>query len=532
MALAATALLMTGALAACEDGTATGGTSPGASSSAPSAPASSPGSPAASAPLPASLTGQKLRWTACAAPTRAEGSLAKAPGRAWECATLRAPLDYGKPGGRTIRIALIRTRAEDRGRRIGSLLFNFGGPGGSGVSGLPGQAGEFTALRARYDLVSFDPRGVAESQGVVCRGDRETRAAESIDLTPDDAAEEKAFIEDGRDFAADCRRRSGEVLPYVGTAAAARDMDLIRHLLGDAKLNYFGFSYGTELGGVYAHLFPEKVGRTVLDAVVDPTADALHHARNQATGFQRALENYLEDCARKGSACPVGTDPGRGADRIAAFLNRLDSRPLPTASGRRLTQTHALIGIVTPLYSKDNWGYLTEGLREALHDGTGTLLLSLADSYNGRDPQGHYSTQAHSQRAISCADSRQRLTAAETKEQLPAFRKISPVFGEFLSWDLAGWCAGWPVDGAWDDPEVSAEGAGPVLVVGTTGDPATPYEGARRMADELGKGVGVQLTYEGEGHGAYTSGSACVRRTVNAYLLDGTVPADGTVCKR
>jgi pimeloyl-ACP methyl ester carboxylesterase len=306
----------------------------------------------------------------------------------------------------------------------------------------------------------------------------------------------------------------------VSTTDTARDMDLMRQVLGDAKTHYFGMSYGTELGGVYAHLFPQHVGRVVLDAVVDPTADTAGHAENQTLGFQRALDDYLKS---------TGQDPEKGTRKIAALLDRIDTHPLPTSSGRELTQTLAVTGIVLPLYSESGWPTLTSAL-DAAEGGDGSELLELADSYNERNSAGKYGTTAHSQRVISCLDDKQRPTLQETKASLARFEKISPVFGDFLGWDTAGWCHDWPVAGQFDTPEVSAPGAAPILLVGNTGDPATPYEGARRMADELGKGVGVLLTWKGEGHGAYGSGSSCVDSAVDAYLLKGTVPKDGKVC--
>ncbi|MFE2021202.1 alpha/beta hydrolase [Streptomyces sp. NPDC059499] len=508
VALAGAALLTAGALAGCD--------SPApqpASSKSPSPDTASarPGSPASSSSAP-----QKLNWKRCEAP---EGG--RAPGTAWRCATVDVPLDYARPDGDTIGIALIRKQATEKSRRIGSMLFNFGGPGGSGVDILPRAAGSYGKLNTRYDLVGFDPRGVAGSAGVRCRSDEEQeKAYRAIDMTPDTAAEETAFVKDGADFGAGCERRSGKVLPHVGTTNAARDMDVIRRTLGDGKLSYFGISYGTELGGTYAHLFPENVGRVVLDAVVDPTADTVGHARNQATGFQRALENYLKD---------RGQDPEAGTERIAALLRRIDADPLPTSSGRRLNETLAITGIVTPLYSKSGWPTLTDALDEAQNSGTGDGLLRLADSYNGRDENGHYDTQSHAQRAISCADTKSRPTASEARALLPEFRELSPVFGPFLAWDTAGWCARWPVEGEHDTPEASAPGAAPMLVIGTTGDPATPYEGAQKMADELGEGVGIMVTNKGEGHGSYDE-SRCVTSLVDAYFLDGKVPADGRTC--
>nr|WSZ14756.1 alpha/beta hydrolase [Streptomyces canus] len=466
--------------------------------------------------LPAALTSQKLDWERCKA--TADSS---PPGRDWQCATLKVPLDWSKPDGGTIDLALIRSKARG-GDRIGSLLFNFGGPGASGVAGMPGYAAAVSLLRERYDLVSWDPRGVGASEGVRCRGDKETQAAEAVDPTPDTPAEERAFLRDATDFAQGCEKGVGTLLAHVSTTDTARDMDLMRQVLGDTELHYFGISYGTQLGGVYAHLFPEKVGRLVLDAVVDPTADLVDHRRNQARGFQRALDNYLES---------TGQDPEQGTRKIANLLERIDADPLDTYSGRKLTQVLAFTGIVWPLYRQDSWPSLTSALGTA-EQGDGSELLALADGYNERDASGRYGMATQSQRVISCLDDKQRPTLAETKKLLPEFGRISPVFGPFLGWDAAGWCHDWPVPGQYETPEVSAPGAAPVLVIGNTGDPATPYEGARRMADELGKGVGVELTWKGEGHGAYGNGSDCVNSTVNAYVLKGTVPKDGKVCGR
>ncbi|MFI8191090.1 alpha/beta hydrolase [Streptomyces sp. NPDC085946] len=459
---------------------------------------------------------QKPDWGRCKATEDAP-----APGSDWQCATLRVPLDWSKPDGETIGLALIRARARGDDR-IGSLLFNFGGPGGSGVATLPSYAPAVSALRERYDLVSWDPRGVGASEGIRCRGDKEIQAAEStVDATPDTPAEERAFLQDAADFGTGCRKSAGKLLAHVSTTDTARDLDLMRQVLGDDELHYFGISYGTELGGVYAHLFPRRVGRMILDAVVDPTADTLGHAENQTRGFQRALDDYLKS---------TGQDPREGSRRIADLLERIDARPLPTSSpGRKLTQTLALTGIVLPLYSKAGWPALT-GALEAAERGDGSELLVLADRYNERDPSGRYGTGSHAQRVISCLDDRQRPSVAEARKLLPRFERISPVFGAFLGWDTAGWCHDWPVAGQFENPEVSAPGAAPILVVGNTGDPATPYEGARRMADELGPGVGVVLTWRGEGHGAYGSGSDCVDSTVDGYLLKGTLPKDGEVC--
>ncbi|WP_324787625.1 alpha/beta hydrolase [Streptomyces sp. H51] len=498
-------------LAGCGGGSSDDGRSGDRTGAATSASGGASGTTAA---LPSSLTAQRLDWGRCKATADSP-----APGSDWRCATLKVPLDWAKPDGETIGLALIRARARGE-HRIGSLLFNFGGPGGSGVSMMPSYDSTVSSLRERYDLVSWDPRGVAASEGVRCRGDKEIQAAEDVDVTPDTPAEERAYLQDAADFGKGCRKAAGKLMAHVSTTDTARDMDLMRQVLGDDRLHYFGISYGTELGGVYAHLFPRNVGRLVLDAVVDPSAGTVGHAMNQTRGFQRALDDYLKS---------TGQDPRQGSRKIAGLLKRIDAHPLPTSSGRELNQTLALTGIVLPLYSKEGWPTLTSALKSA-EQGDGSELLELADGYNERDASGRYGTTTHSQRLISCLDDKQRPTAEETRKLLPAFERISPVFGDFLGWDTAGWCHDWPVPGQYDTPEVSAPGAPPVLVVGNTGDPATPYEGAKKMADELGEDVGVVLTWKGEGHGAYGSGSDCVDSTVDAYLLTGTVPEDGKVC--
>ncbi|MEV7087188.1 alpha/beta hydrolase [Streptomyces sp. NPDC093085] len=482
---------------------------------------------------PNRLTGQRLDWKACPAPADSQGGgTAPSPlpgGTAWQCATMKAPLDYAKPGGATIDIDLIRAPARDTKRRIGSLVFNFGGPGGSGITGLPAFAKDYEKLRSRYDLVSFDPRGVGQSDGVKCENARQLDAYFAQDATPATPAQERAYTKSLKEFAAACEKNSGRILPYVGTANAARDMELMRQVLGDEKLHYFGISYGTELGGVYAHLYPKSVGRAVFDAVVDPTQNAEQGSLGQAKGFQLALDNFEKDCVARGSACRLpGTTPQQIQSFIVKLLDRIQQKPIAGIGNRQLTGTQATNGVAQALYSKDFWPYLEQGLDEA-DGGSGALLLALSDSMNGRDQDGRYSNLQAANVAVNCADSKERYTLAQTKAKLPEFRKASPVFGDFLGWGLLS-CSHWPVKGEWSTPAVSAPGSAPILIVGNTGDPATPYAGARAMAKALGKGVGVELTYHGQGHGSYDSGDPCVQKAVNGYLLDGKVPAAGTVC--
>ncbi|MFH9350778.1 alpha/beta hydrolase [Kitasatospora sp. NPDC017646] len=475
------------------------------------------------------LATQQLDWHACPPPSTAQGG-GTAPASDWQCATMKAALDHAKPDGKTIGLALIRSKAKDEQHRIGSLLFNFGGPGASGVATLPVLAPAYASLNTRYDLVSFDPRGVGDSAGVKCLDDRAMDANVAVDGTPETPAEVKALDDGNAQFTTACDRNSGPELPYVDTESAARDLDLMRQVLGDQKLFYFGISYGTELGGVYAHLFPREVGRMVLDSVVDPTKDPQQTALGQAQGFQLALDDFMKACATQDSgACPTGSGGAEGTARITDLLRKLEQSPLPTDSGRKLTETLAITGIAAALYSQQTWPALASGLTQAMQQGTGDTLLQLADSLLGRDPQGHYNNLNAANRAISCVDARQRYSDQDVQQQLPQFRSASPVFGAFTAWGLTG-CTGWPVPGKTDHPDVSAPGAAPILVVGTTGDPATPVEGAHTMAQHLGTGVGVTVTLHGEGHGGYNTGNPCLKKTVDAYLLDGAVPADGTAC--
>ncbi|MGW4448020.1 alpha/beta fold hydrolase, partial [Streptomyces sp. NPDC004599] len=250
------------------------------------------------------LTAQRLDWKDCPAPSAAQGgggTPSPLPdGTQWQCATMRAPLDWSRPKGDTIGIALIRARASgDPSRRIGSLIFNFGGPGGSGVTTLPAFGQDYAALNTRYDLVSFDPRGVGRSMPVECQSDAQLDQYFQQDATPDDSTEQAQLVDRTKEFNADCAKHSEKILPHVRTTDAARDMDLMRQVLGDGRLHYFGISYGTELGGVYAHLFPRRVGRMTLDGVVDPTEDPEQSALGQARGFQLALDNFARDCTSK-----------------------------------------------------------------------------------------------------------------------------------------------------------------------------------------------------------------------------------------
>jgi pimeloyl-ACP methyl ester carboxylesterase len=366
---------------------------------------------------------------------------------------------------------------------------------------------------------------------------------DQVDDTPDDGGDENdALAEFNRKMAAACKKNSGDILPHVGTTEAAQDMDLMRHVLGDRKLHYFGISYGTQLGGVYAHLFPKNVGRAVLDGVVDPTRNTMEEALGQAGGFQLAFEHFAAWCAEQG--CTLGERADEIVDTTAELEADLDDTPLPTSDGSEL-DGNKLTGTITgALYRQEFWPALRVGL-EAAVIGNGDIMLDLGEELGQRGAGGdrdgdtagndsesndNESNEDDAFRAITCDDSSDRYTVADVEAKMPEFVDTSLLFGPTLAWGTLA-CDGWPVPGEAEHPEVSAPGAPPILLVGNTGDPATPYEGAARMAEQLGKGVGFELTYKGEGHGAYDSGNACVQSAVNAYLLDGKLPKSGAVCE-
>ncbi|MCT9930429.1 alpha/beta fold hydrolase [Planotetraspora sp. A-T 1434] len=463
-----------------------------------------------------------LTWAACPTPPVARPGEPQ-PQRL-ECAKLTVPLDYAEPHGETIQVALIRVRATDQAHRLGSLVFNFGGPGASGIDAFTGGvAAQFAKLGTRYDLVSFDPRGVGRSSPVTCVDDKWKDAWAAVDASPDDAGERAAFRAASRALIEGCEKRSGKVLPYVGTVSAARDMDVLRAALGERKLNYFGFSYGTWLGAGYAHLFPANVGRVVLDGAVNTKLDPVRFFLEQAAGFQRALGHYSRWAAQQPGA---RTTKNAVTAKIAALLDGLDGRPLATDSGRELTQSLGEAGVLAALYSNYAWPLLTQAIERAAA-GDGTILLSLADALFQRSPDGHYTNYLDVSGAIYCASTPQRYTERDIAKALPAFKKASPVFGPTLAWRAMS-CTGWPVEGDENAHKVDAPGAPPIVVIGNTGDPATPYSWAPALAQQLGSGV--LLTLKGEGHGAYPTGDACIQGAVDGYLLNGRVPANGTTC--
>ncbi|MTB88445.1 alpha/beta fold hydrolase [Aeromicrobium senzhongii] len=440
------------------------------------------------------------------------------------CTTVEVPIDYEKPDGETLRLAVRRVPATGKG---GSAIFaNPGGPGGSAQDFVGYLASELPdSLRRTHDVVGVDPRGVGQSTPLQCLSDRGFDAFIDTDPDPDDQAGIDALARSVRGMGEACRENSGELAAHVSTEEAARDHDIVRAVLGQKKMWWFGFSYGTQLGATYANLFPEKVERMVLDGAVDVSLDPVGQGLGQAKGFQQALTAYLEYCIEKGK-CPVGDSVAEATTTITELMTALGTTPLKV-DGRELSQGQAFYGIAMALYSQESWPYLTNAL-SGLVEGDGRVLLVLSDAYFERKQNGTYANNSGQViYAVNCMDTDDAPDAAQTKALIPKFRAVSPVFGASLGWGVMA-CHDWPIKATHPQQAVKAEGAPPILVVGTNRDPATPYEWSVAMAEQLESGV--LLTREGDGHTAYTSGNECIRKAVDAYFEDGTVPDDGTVC--
>lgn len=514
--LLAAALLVSACSSAASTSSATSATS--ATSAADVALAALPkATPTALAPY----YGQKARWRSCGVP-------------GFECATLKAPLDYDKPAGEEVRLAVARKKATGPGARLGSLLVNPGGPGGSAIGYLQAYAGIGypAGVRARYDMVAVDPRGVARSEPVECLDGRDMDAYTQTDSTPDDARERTELVDAYKKFAEGCGAHSPELLRHVSTVETARDMDIVRAALGDPKLNYVGASYGTFLGATYAGLFPERSGRLVLDGAMDPSLPARRLNLDQTAGFETAFQSFAKDCVQQPD-CPLGTKGTTTAQvgsNLKAFFRKLDAHPIPTgdADGRKLGEALATTGVIAAMYDESSWAQLREALTSAIKEKDGAGLLVLSDSYYERDAEGRYSNLMSANAAVNCLDLPPSYDSPEEVEKaLPEFEKASPVFGEGLAWASLN-CAYWPVRATGEPHRIEARGAAPIVVVGTTRDPATPYRWARALAAQLTSAR--LLTYEGDGHTAYGRGSACIDSAIDTYLLDGTPPAEGKRC--
>ncbi len=446
--------------------------------------------------IPADWRPVALRWSACSLP------------RGGECATLRVPLDWQQPEGPQIELALGRISA--RGESIGALVMNPGGPGGSGLELLSWEP-TTTAVSERFDLVSWDPRGVGRSTPVGC--DPGVEEFQSLDPDPDDELELARLEAGAADIAEACSEET-DLLSHVGTADVARDLEAIRRALGDEALNYLGFSYGTHIGQMYAAMYPTRIRAMVLDGVVDPAQGYEEFLLGQAAAFEEAFDESARACDEAG--------PRRcGVDDLAAaydeVLAAVETEPLPGGE-RPVGPAELTTAALQTGYGEDGWRNLGKALAQA-HDGQGGALWRLADSYY---QAGGYVSYA----AVVCTDSAPPAGVEAYRAFAARARQVAPRFGGAVANELAP-CATWPSAPTGTPRAIVASGAAPILVVGNTGDPATPIGNAEAVAASLESGVLV--TVVAAGHTAYGT-NQCATDLVDDYLIDLDVPADGTVC--
>lgn len=475
---------------------------------------------------------QDLRWGPCAPFAGTVADEAVFAEARYDCTHLEVPLDYANPGGTTARIALLRQRALDQSRRIGSLFTDPGGPGGSGTSFLPtlSQLIGTGEVAQRFDLIGFDPRGVGASEPVIdCSTDAEIDAERADnDVDPSPAGVEQTEAEH-REFAQRCVDRVGlDVLANIGTRDVARDLRIAHLAVGDPQLSYVGYSYGTAIGTEYAEQFPGDVRALVLDGAIDPALDPVASRVTQSRGFQRAFDNFAAFCAQQPD-CPLGDDPAQATGELQDLFRPLIDQPvLASPEGRVLGWNDAQTGLSQALYTEAYWPALQEGLLE-LRSGTGSILLQLADQYFKRSPQGVYSDMLEGFQVITCADEvplTDRAVAREISEQALELAPFSdPGTGPSDALDL---CSFWPVPPTSEPGPATAPGLPQVLVVSSSGDPATPYEDGVSLAQQLGATL---LSVENDTHTVALQGlNPCADELATRYLVDLALPAGEASC--
>jgi len=445
-----------------------------------------------------------------------------------QCATLTVPLDYSDLSRGDIGLAISRVRHTGPSFQ-GSIVVNPGGPGESGLE-FASYAAMFLApsVAKEFDFIGLDPRGVQKSAPVTCMTPKQTAAWLALDSSPDSPKEVAAIMRAADQIPRGCLKRSPRIAPFVGTPSAAQDLDILRAALGEKKLNWLGFSYGTYLGTAYLEAFPDRVGRFVLDGALDPKLNAMQISAGQSVGFQQAFQNFAADCSRR-RACGIGTSAADVTDKVNRLLAQLESHPLRTDQGPRLTQSLAIGGMLTAMYSTDMWEPLGDAITQALA-GSGTGLLELA--WVGSEQTGPTKFTTNSQSAyyaISCWDLPAPPGAAGLSAAAARWSADVPVpeFARSMAWSNAP-CTTWFAHDSKKPAAASSTTKAPILVIGTRFDPATPYPWAVALSSQLP--TSRLLTYEGNGHTAFGSGSACIDRQVDEYLLRGTLPAAGTSC--
>ena len=447
----------------------------------------------------------------------------------YQCSSLLVPIDYADLSQGAFTLALLRFQALDQDRRIGSLLVNPGGPGSSGVDyAYNAEYIVSPEILERFDIVGFDPRGVGDSAAIKCLSDAETDASFAADPKPDDEAEFALFISDARDYFAKCSENTKHLINY-STLNSARDLEVLRAVLGDEKLNFLGKSYGTYLGTLFAELFPESVGRFVLDGAVDPNSSNREAVLGQAIGFESALNAFISNCL-KSSSCALTGDLQSARTQVINLLAKTAITPLESKSGREVTEGLVLLGIASALYdSESGWPVLRDAFKEATL-GTGTSFLTLADQYAGRQENGSYlSNENDALQVISCLDQNELETVSVFKKGVAEFSDRAPIFGPYLAYaGLA--CRYLPNLGRVEQIEIESINTKPILVIGTTRDPATPYKWAQSLAKIFSSAL--LITLDGDGHTGHGRGSTCVDSAVDRYLLTGITPKSELFCAK
>jgi pimeloyl-ACP methyl ester carboxylesterase len=436
---------------------------------------------------------------------------------------LAVPEDYRKPAGKTLHIAVIRQPSS--GAHRGSLITNPGGPGGSGIEFVINFAPKFTQLATHYDLVSFDPRGVGESNPVRCLSSAQLDTFIDTNPVPTAPADLRTLVSQAKQFANGCFARNGQYLEHVGTLDQARDLDVLRAALGDRKLSYYGASYGTYLGAKYAQLFPHHIRALVLDGALNPNEPLDRTNLVQAKGFQTDLNDFLAACVDSGS-CPLGGTVDAAHSELEALRAQVTRTPMSSTDGRSLGPGEFFEGLAAGLYSPDTWQDLWSVLG-AVKSGNPAGLLLFSDALTERSNDGSYSNLIESNLAINCIDRPASRNVGSYVAKAKQFAKVSPDFGAAIEFGSMP-CAFWRVPPVETRHPVHAAGAPPILVIGTTRDPATPYVWAQALARQLRSGV--LLTYKGDGHTAYTRHNPCVDAAVDGYVEHRTVPKPGTTC--
>lgn len=442
-----------------------------------------------------------------------------------EIGTLTVPMDYSDPSKGTFDLDIARHLAMKPSERIGSLLINPGGPGESGTDfALFAEQNFGQAVLDHFDIVAWDPRGTGQTTPHIDCTDDYDHFFATGDITPDDPAKRQQLVDLAKEFATACVTKNGALMQYVGTNNSARDMDSIRAALGEAKISYLGFSYGSELGATWATLFPSTVRAAVLDGAVDPTAGEQAKSLQQDKGFEDSLTTFLSQCSAD-SACPFqnGGDAASAFDRL---MRSIDDSALSSAGGRPAVNLEvALAGVGQAMYSDADWPRLADALAKA-QKGNGAGLLAFYDQYYARRKDGTYDNFIEAFQVITCMDTTERPTVQEEDAAVPMFESVAPRFDERTVGDY--FCTFFPPT---LDPRIAitGKGAGPIVVVGTTGDPATPLDGARKMASTLENGHLVVVV--GNHHTGYLV-NACATDAVDNYLVDpvGHLPADEMRC--